>query len=75
MVEKEKALLWHSRPLSSRLYPLGQEQVYFGEWSLICGAGRQRYSHPPFSTSSSHQFLPIQKEKSFQNGSSSACYT
>lgn len=65
VVETQKALLWHSRPFSPRLYPLGQEQVYFGEWSLICGAGRQRYSHPPFSVSSSHQFLPSQEGERF----------
>lgn len=25
----------------------GQAQVYLGEWSVICGAFRQRYSQPP----------------------------
>lgn len=65
MVETQEVLLWHARPFSPRLYPLGQEQVYFGEWSLICGAGRQRYSQPPFSVSSSHQFLPDQRKGRF----------
>lgn len=27
--------------------PSGQAHVYLGEWSVICGAFRQRYSHPP----------------------------
>lgn len=27
--------------------PSGQAQVYLGEWSVICGAFRQRYSQPP----------------------------
>lgn len=27
--------------------PSGQAQVYFGEWSVIWGAFRQRYSQPP----------------------------
>lgn len=68
VVETQNALLWQSRPFSSRLNPLGQEQVYFGEWSLICGAGRHRYSHPPFSMSSSHQFLPSQEKNTIKMG-------
>lgn len=27
--------------------PSGQAQVYLGEWSVICGAFRHRYSQPP----------------------------
>lgn len=51
------AILWHSLPFSFRLYPLAQEQVYLGEQSLICGAGRCGYSNSLFSVTSSRTSL------------------
>lgn len=47
-------ILWSSySPTAQRLMsgpssmPSGQAHVYLGEWSVICGAFRHRYSHPP----------------------------
>lgn len=44
---------------SARRMPSGQAQVNLGEWGLICGAGRHRYSQPPLGrVVLSHQFTP-----------------
>lgn len=48
---------------SARSMPSGQAQVNLGEWGLICGAGRHRYSQPPLGRAVlSHQFTPAGEE-------------
>lgn len=43
----------------ARSMPSGQAQVNLGEWGLICGAGKHRYSQPPLGRAVlSHQFTP-----------------
>lgn len=44
---------------AARCRASGQAQVYLGEWRVIWGAGRHRYSQPPFGRGwFSHQLTP-----------------